>query len=297
MNKCIAFTNAGVVCSRRAKKENGILCGTHLNIYNDLLVRHGIEQARVVIQRDNRILELRRMEEHMRREEDDGVMNIINNVLNQRLHNINNDIRNMINEQQTRHRDIGELEKFAHDKQNVHTSVAVKQTIDILEKILKISVPTEYKWNMETCSKTPGEIVVDCGLTIQASRTMMDKYTLDNDIYEMGKGIYGRVLDCVWQYIKNSKEKDDLCKILKTELEDNVGMCEQGNLSRLANVLAGYVDGIGSQESPAEILGREFPKLWDIDDEDERIEAGKELLDTMEIKDKKMREEWIASLY
>jgi hypothetical protein len=190
-----------------------------------------------------------------------------------------------------------ELRNFATDRQNVHRTETVKQTVDIIERVLTIPVPTKYRWNMETCSKTPGEVIGQCALSVAASRTMMDKYTSDATIYEMGAGIYGRVLDCVWQFIKSSPDKNDLCKIMKTEMEDNIGMCEQGNLTRLANVLAGYMDGVGSTESNAEILGREFPKLWDIDDEDERVEAGNAVLDRLGIKDTDVRNQWIESLY
>jgi hypothetical protein len=194
-------------------------------------------------------------------------------------------------------REAGGLEKFVKDKQNVHTSVVVDQTKNIIERILKIKVPEDYRWNMKTCSKTPGEVIAECGLSIGASRTMMDKYTLDNVVYEMGKGIYGRVLDCVWQYIKTSPEKADLCKILRTEMEDNIGMCEQGNLSRLTNILAGYLDGVVNIEPTAQILGREFPKLWDIDEEDLRVAEGYKLLDRFGVTDTKVRDEWIEALY
>jgi hypothetical protein len=94
----------------------------------------------------------------------------------------------------------------------------------------------------------------------------------------VGKGIYGKVLDGVWQYIRNSPDKADLCKILKQELKDNIGMCAQGNLTRLCNVLAGYMDGIGNHESAAERVGRLLPKLMDIEDEEQRVSMGKEVL-------------------
>lgn len=309
--QCVAFTNDGIRCSRTGRPAYDIrMCKTHWDYYSGLVEERGVRHAMTIINQHNANLAQRRedrIERQHRREfaalgaMDDLNAEIAQEALERRLQQLRDDIERFEREQPIQQRrprrQIGDLEKFVKDKQNVHTTAAVKQTMDILEKILKIAVPEEYKWNMETCSKTPGEIVAECGLTIDASRTMMDKYTLDNDVYEMGKGIYGRVLDCVWQYIKNSKEKDDLVKILKSELEDNIGMCEQGNLSRVANVLAGYMDGVGNQESHAEILGREFPKLWDIDDEDERVEAGNELLDKIGVKENKVREEWIASLY
>jgi hypothetical protein len=67
---------------------------------------------------------------------------------------------------------------------------------------------------------------------------MMNRYIKDDDVYEMGNGIYGKVLDGVWQYIRNSPDKADLCKILRSELKDSIGMCLAGNLTRICNVVA-----------------------------------------------------------
>ena len=174
---------------------------------------------------------------------------------------------------------VGELRAFAGDRQNVHTTHAVKQTMDIVERILKIPVPPEYRWNMNECSRTPGEIILECKVGPTATWQMMAKYCQADNVYEMGKGIYGRVLDCVWQYIKGSEHKKDLYKILKAEMEDNIGMCAQGNLSRLANIVAGYMEGVGPQESVAEILGRLLPPLMQIEDEGERLEKAKKIMD------------------
>lgn len=165
----------------------------------------------------------------------------------------------------------GDLAQFAQDNQNVHTTVAVQQTKEAVERILKIPVPVEYRWNMSECSKTPGDIIMCCKLTPKGAWQMQAKYCQDEEIYELGKGIYGKVLDGVWQYILNSPDKLDLCKILKQEMEDNIGMCAQGNLTRLCNILSGYMEGIGVKESPAEVLGRKLPLLMEIKDQVERL--------------------------
>jgi hypothetical protein len=315
---CIAFTAKGTRCSHRGYLCGGgqgiCLCGKHENVYFKLKDGHypTLEEARQVIQRDienftaNRLQRQQRIErrrlyeealqqwiidEQMRRLNDE----IVEDAIARRLEELMMEPPRPI--PPPKPKKDNELEKFVKDKQNVHTSAAVNQTKQIIETILKIDVPASYKWNMKRCSKTPGEIISECRLSIDSSRTMMDKYTMDDNIYELGNGIYGRVLDCVWQYIKKSEDKKTLCKILKTELEDNIGMCQQGNLSRLANVLAGYLEGIGSCESLAEILGREFPKLWDIEDEDERVAAGNAILDRLVVKDEKVRNDWIGSLY
>ena len=56
-------------------------------------------------------------------------------------------------------------------------------------------------------------------------------------------------------------------------------MCAQGNLSRLCNVLAGYMEGVEDIESQAEKLGRLIPPLMDIVDVTERIKQAKRVLE------------------
>jgi len=163
-----------------------------------------------------------------------------------------------------------ELQRFTEDRQNVHTTTAVKQTEKIVNIILKVPVPEGYRWHPAECSKTPGEIIMECKLSQKAAWQMMSQYAQDTSIYEMGRGIYGKVLDSAWQFIKNHKEKESLVAILRIEMNDNVGMCDQGNLSRVCNILAGYMDGVGSQESLSERLGRLLPPLRKIENLDER---------------------------
>jgi len=171
-----------------------------------------------------------------------------------------------------------ELQQFVADNQNVHRAATVKMVTDVIEKVLKIEVPKPYQWNLRRLSKTPGCIITDCKLTIPAGMAMMEKYSKPDNIYELGNGIYGRVLDRVWQFISKSDDKESLCAILRSELQDNVGMCMQGNLSRLCNVLSGYLDDIKIAETPAERLGREFPKLMEIGDESERLRRARDIL-------------------
>ena len=173
---------------------------------------------------------------------------------------------------------VGELAAFAADNQNVHTAQSVQLTKDVVDRVLKIAVEKAYQWNRKTVSRTPAEIIWACNLHPQVALQMMHKYCSPENVYELGPGIYGKVLDGVYAYIKNSPDKKDLYKILRAELTDNLGMCAQGNLSRLCNVLAGYLEGIGSQESPADRLGRELPKLMEIEDETRRMDVARGVL-------------------
>lgn len=170
------------------------------------------------------------------------------------------------------------IRDFAADSQNIHTTVAVKQTQEIIRTILEIPVPVEYRWTPDVCSQTPGEIISACKLKQQAVLQMMMKYTSDETIYEMENGIYGKTLDAVWQFVKYSDDKECLIKTLKTELEDNIGMCAQGNLTRLANVLVGYLDGIKPVESSAEALQNGMANLMKNSNTEDRIYKAAELL-------------------
>jgi len=171
-----------------------------------------------------------------------------------------------------------ELHNFVADNQNVHRAETVRMVTSTIEKVLKIEVPKAYRWNTRVMSKTPGEIIASCKLTVPAGMAMMEKYSKADDIYELGRGIYGRVLDSVWQFISKSDDKACLCAILRAEMQDNIGMCMQGNLSRLCNVLAGYIDEIKITETASERLGREFPKLLEIEDVSERLTKARAIL-------------------
>ena len=170
------------------------------------------------------------------------------------------------------------LARFAADPQNVHTEQAVRHTKEVVEKVRQIPVPPEYRWNMNITSKTPGEIIAECKLTIHASCQMLTQYSHQTAIYDIEEGIYGKVLDSVWQFVKNSPDKEDLCRILKQEMEDNIGMCAQGNLTRLCNILSGYLDGVAPPESTASKMGRLLPPLMSIEDPLERLYKAFEIM-------------------
>jgi hypothetical protein len=170
----------------------------------------------------------------------------------------------------------GGLGNLARDNQNVHTAVVVTKVKETIQRVLQIPVPPEYQ--TETL-KTSGEIILECKLTKRSAWQMMAKYCGDENIYELGPGIYARVLNSVWQYIKASPDAADLKKILASEMEDNIGMCAQGNLSRLCNILSGYLDGLVVEtKSRNELIGERFAALMNIDDIDERLSNGHDIL-------------------
>ena len=170
------------------------------------------------------------------------------------------------------------LARIANDNQNVHTQLVVEQTKKNVLEILKIPVPEVFKWQAARLSMTYKTIIMFCHLSPKSAWQFSSMYCSDATIYDLEPGIFGKGVDGVWQFISNSPDKKDLKKILTSELRDNIGMCAQGNLSRICNVLQGYLEGIEQKESVNTILGREFSKLMEIESEIERLNQGKLIL-------------------
>lgn len=234
-------------------------------------------RRRLIEEQRRRVDHQRRMEEFHRRLDDNRRAQAAVAAVNALREVLDDDAERPRVRQAVRPADR-ELERFVQDNQNIHTVRTVNMTKEMVAIILTIPVPEEYKWNSRECSKTPGDIMMTCRLSPKAAWQMAAKYCQDESIYDLGKGIYGKVLDGVWQFILKSSDKPDLCRVLKQEMEDNIGMCAQGNLSRLCNILAGYMEGIGSQESIADILGRLMPKLMEIEDISTRLREAHRIL-------------------
>uniref|UniRef100_A0A6C0KD58 Uncharacterized protein n=1 Tax=viral metagenome TaxID=1070528 RepID=A0A6C0KD58_9ZZZZ len=154
------------------------------------------------------------------------------------------------------------LAEIAADNQNIHTTEVVKKFKDMVELIRKIDVPEDYRWNMTKVSKTMPEVIADCELTPKAAWQFSSKYCAADTIYDMEEGIFGKLMDSVWQHVKASPESADLKKIVKEELEMNIGMCAQGNITRVANILVGILDGLNPpEESRIEKIARAIADL------------------------------------
>lgn len=251
------------------RADIGVLLARHRRALTDLSLRQRDEINTTGVDPDEPARERQRIVEHRRVAE-----------IAARMNDIRRELQNNANPQPPAPIRLGgrQLAQFAADPQNVHTTEAVRQTKDIVEHVRKIPVPEGYRWNTSIVSKTIGEIITECQLTAHAAAQMFNQYVSSVSVYDIEPGIYGKVLDSVWQYVKNSPDKADLCVIIKSEMEDNIGMCAQGNLSRICNVLAGILEGVGSQESLSERLGRLFGPLLEIDDHRDRIARGINIL-------------------
>ena len=85
-------------------------------------------------------------------------------------------------------------------------------------------------------------------------------------------------------------EFGDILVRMSQELEDNVGMCPQGNLSRIINILSGFMEGAAVIYK--ESLQDKMAKLSKIEEKEVRIKKAKDVLK----KDKVPEDQWSAWL-
>jgi hypothetical protein len=63
---------------------------------------------------------------------------------------------------------------------------------------------------------------------------------------------YGEVVDRVWAFIREHAERVELTVRLAQEISEGVGMCANGKMARLVNVLQGYDETLTAAEPPRE---------------------------------------------
>lgn len=133
---------------------------------------------------------------------------------------------------------VNDLERFSKDKQNVHTTAAVKRTVDVANKLINLGLNDINSHNSLV------EYLKVGNFNDKTEENLMEYYFSDSSIYELEKPTFKLVFNGLWTYITKQKEetRKNLILRLDQELEDNIGTCAQGNLSRLINVLSGYIE-------------------------------------------------------
>lgn len=145
-----------------------------------------------------------------------------------------------------------DLRAFAADPQSVHRSSVQNTTHRIIQQILARPVPEDQE--------TIFEITVDLfNPDIVSWRNENFKLTTINmftDEYfnlEAFSVKYGDVVDRVWAFIRGHAERVELVIRLAQEISEGTGMCANGKMARLVNVLQGYDETL-DVEPPREIF-------------------------------------------
>ena len=141
----------------------------------------------------------------------------------------------------------GELGQFAHDRQNVHTSVVTEITNRGLEHLLSFTATKSEMYVMRYIESTM--------LTVELLESNVDEYNwfIDKVLPDMqswykkttcrapGDNLYKRVVQGVFAKIQTYPKdiQKELWKRFEEEASDSVGMCCDGHITRMVNVFAG----------------------------------------------------------
>jgi len=144
------------------------------------------------------------------------------------------------------------LESLSKDKQNIHTKPIVETVLIRAKELINLS--------KDSSNEDVFFYLLSDELLSNKAKENLNSYFYANDsIYELPKPTYRLVLQGLWKYIqsKSPSIREEMIERLRQELEDNVGTCAQGNLSRLTNVLNGYDKNIvESQISLSDIMSQ-----------------------------------------
>jgi hypothetical protein len=174
---------------------------------------------------------------------------------------------------------------FVADNQNVHRAETVKYVQAIFQKLVEIPVPEGQH--------TLAEVIRHCNLPPKAIVLLSQHYCEPVAIYEIPNA-YPRALDAVWAYVTTHPEKDELCRRIRDELTDNIGMCAQGNLSRLCNILSGYIDSIPPPVMKGELIQHKMAQIA-ADGEGDKVGRAKAALAELGVPEEEQAP-WIEAL-
>jgi hypothetical protein len=173
----------------------------------------------------------------------------------------------------------GELRTIAQDRQNVHTRAVSQQTNRGLETLL------EFQRRTNTPMRSPEWFAsrwlqrgYGSWLAVSPTVTDMMQWYNQRTCRENNDQLYRRTLDGLYLKIKGLSSEDTKTELYKRTFEEcfeSIGLCCDGHISRLCNVLVGFDDAFTPPVAFGEVLQNKMAALFamDIPTEEKLIQA------------------------
>ena len=153
------------------------------------------------------------------------------------------------------------LRRLAQDQQNVHTAHVTKQTSEGEARLLA----------MKTDGRQVGLRVLRC-FAMRGSAGLTRVLHVANDVEywynqptcrRVGDRLYARVLEGLWALIEQQpqEQRAELKVRLWEEASESVGMCCEGHISRLVNVMVGFDEAFQPRMSVGESIQAKMAEL------------------------------------
>lgn len=133
-----------------------------------------------------------------------------------------------------------DLRAFAVDTQNVHRSSVQDGTQRAVLTLLDRPVPADQRTLPEIAEAFEAVRFYGTPSPAGVRRRALEELTNDYNLTVAFDKPYAEVLDRVWAYIRAHVERKELAVRLAQECCEGLGMCSNGKMARLVNVLRGY---------------------------------------------------------
>jgi hypothetical protein len=148
---------------------------------------------------------------------------------------------------------LNQLQNLALDTQNVHTAQVSAQTRRAMDVLLAIPVPTDQHTTWQLVERYMPRIDTQGPAGLKSYTDVLHWYNASTCIAP-DDHLYKRLLDGCVAYINASPHKSDLWLRLEQEIDESVGMCCMGHLTRLCNAFVGFDDRFAAPVPVGELL-------------------------------------------
>ena len=140
-----------------------------------------------------------------------------------------------------------------NDSQSVHNSDVQRSFLATLLKLFA----TKPELDLE---KTINEILDNSVLTEKSKKAIVD-FTANKEVHSVANVSYGELLTAVWDRVRKNPAKDEICKVMNSDLNDSICVCFTGRITRLVNALNGFDPDVVIQISNNEQLSNLVIKI------------------------------------
>lgn len=191
---------------------------------------------------------------------------------------------------------VENLGKVANDSQSVHSVSATKSTNEGIFILEKQEIPPSQKtlkeiqdtWILRFDSLKVERVIAD-----------MKDWGSRSQVMDKKKNVYKSVLRGLWAKIKSFTDeemKTELVKRLFEECTEALGMCADGHVGRLVNVLVGFDEQFKNNISPKEYFQNNMALIAKSDVPlTFKIDQAKRLMDDIEMPAEE-REAWLEAM-
>lgn len=191
---------------------------------------------------------------------------------------------------------VPELKDIASNEQSVHTTVVLKATNDGIGILSDISVPDNQKTIPEICQAWTK---ASCAHKVKIEFVMKDMrdWGTRATVMHKSKNVYKDVLRGLWAKIKGYTGElyDELIKRLWQECWESLGLCADGHVGRLVNVLVGFDDEFKNDISPMVYFQNNIALIADASTPLEfKVQQAKKLMDEIGMPEAQ-RADWLSA--